>query len=482
MRLLPHSRRGKSLLAGAAWCAACAGWWWVLPVVPRAVMTLPENCRLLGFGPDGETALIRRAVAHFESDRRGKDTPGPVATFLRHAFPVPDSTHRLEYALDLVAVPSAQRLVTFLVDDYKCLDSGQKSADGRSWLFHCDDDLWRVVNVVEQSVTPLAITDSDADRFKSFGLSPDGRYALFRDDRNGFAVILWDVVHNRLHGRLAQYTLPGRVDEQYVTASFSLDSRSLAVLVKDRKDCIQVIEIDSLARISAIPNPVLEEKLALGIMALNPNGDYLAADYQSTKAKPEAKLFCWNLKTGQVVREPIFAVGPTFTRDGLLFAQSITPRLIFYDPKSWTVRFAINFERGTALSTSDDDTIVTAQKMTSETGLIENLAKHLGIKALSAPAPRENVQLIRSANGELVGEINSQFDPSGDRFYSPRSAAKWIPNRPLVAFHSDPYAPQIRIYDIPPRKPFLWFAAGAAILALPIAFVAWRRVRKLRAA
>ena len=38
------------------------------------------------------------------------------------------------------------------------------------------------------------------------------------------------------------------------------------------------------------------------------------------------------------------------------------------------------------------------------------------------------------------------------------------------------------LWDIPPRKSLTWFAAGAALLALPIALVAWRRTRKLRAA
>ena len=36
--------------------------------------------------------------------------------------------------------------------------------------------------------------------------------------------------------------------------------------------------------------------------------------------------------------------------------------------------------------------------------------------------------------------------------------------------------------DAPSGLPFLWFAAGAALLALPIAFLAWRRTRRLRAA
>jgi hypothetical protein len=37
-------------------------------------------------------------------------------------------------------------------------------------------------------------------------------------------------------------------------------------------------------------------------------------------------------------------------------------------------------------------------------------------------------------------------------------------------------------WNVKPGLPLAWFAAGAAFLALPIALVAWRRTRKLRAA
>jgi hypothetical protein len=37
-------------------------------------------------------------------------------------------------------------------------------------------------------------------------------------------------------------------------------------------------------------------------------------------------------------------------------------------------------------------------------------------------------------------------------------------------------------WDIPPRKSLTWLAGGAALLALPIALLASRRVRRLRAA
>jgi hypothetical protein len=43
MPLVPRSRRGTWLLAGVVWLGACAMWWWMLPVVPRAVLQLPQT-------------------------------------------------------------------------------------------------------------------------------------------------------------------------------------------------------------------------------------------------------------------------------------------------------------------------------------------------------------------------------------------------------------------------------------------------------
>jgi hypothetical protein len=39
---------------------------------------------------------------------------------------------------------------------------------------------------------------------------------------------------------------------------------------------------------------------------------------------------------------------------------------------------------------------------------------------------------------------------------------------------------QLEFWDIPPRKPLTWFALAAAVLALPLAGLAWRRSRRLR--
>src|SRR5437870_11650833 len=63
MPLLPRSRRGTWLLSALVWLAACAGFWQFLPAVPRDVVRIPEGFDLLGFGPEGTSALIQRPGA-----------------------------------------------------------------------------------------------------------------------------------------------------------------------------------------------------------------------------------------------------------------------------------------------------------------------------------------------------------------------------------------------------------------------------------
>jgi hypothetical protein len=58
----------------------------------------------------------------------------------------------------------------------------------------------------------------------------------------------------------------------------------------------------------------------------------------------------------------------------------------------------------------------------------------------------------------------------------------WLPNQRAIAVMDERHWGRWRIFDFPIRKSLTWFAAGAAFLAFPIALIARRRVRNLRAA
>jgi hypothetical protein len=79
------------------------------------------------------------------------------------------------------------------------------------------------------------------------------------------------------------------------------------------------------------------------------------------------------------------------------------------------------------------------------------------------------VHLFRTENGDRLGAVFG-------------SGLLWLPGEPAVATYDNDNSSVWRIWDIPPRKSLSWFAAGAALLALPIALLAWRRTRRLRAA
>jgi hypothetical protein len=54
----------------------------------------------------------------------------------------------------------------------------------------------------------------------------------------------------------------------------------------------------------------------------------------------------------------------------------------------------------------------------------------------------------------------------------------WSPDGRTAAFlRNTSAARSVSVWDIPPRKSLTWFAIGAVILALPIAFFAWLRCR-----
>jgi hypothetical protein len=93
------------------------------------------------------------------------------------------------------------------------------------------------------------------------------------------------------------------------------------------------------------------------------------------------------------------------------------------------------------------------------------LAEH-GIPA-PKPSSDSHLELLDTATGRLLLTLpdgNAAFAPDGQSF----------------AFISDGRPGTVELWDIPPRKPLTWFALAAAVLALPLAGLAWRRSHRLR--
>jgi WD40 repeat protein len=120
----------------------------------------------------------------------------------------------------------------------------------------------------------------------------------------------------------------------------------------------------------------------------------------------------------------------------------------------------------------DGRTLALEKPADSTQSLIDKCLRALHLNQFVPPKATERLQLVDIESEKvmfeqgLVGYTKRvQFSPGGGM---------------LVTEEGNTI--RLWFWDLPPRKSLIWFAAGAAILALPIALVAWRRTRKLRAA
>jgi hypothetical protein len=199
MPLLPRSRRGTGLLAGAVWLAACAGLWWAVPVVPRAVMRLPEDMALIGLGPTCTTGLALHA---------------------RSASNLGQSQDSIE----LIEVPSGRRLATLcnVISQLQIMGS----SDRQTWvLFEKDakDAVCHLLKLKEVAADKFQWSDLPANINRAYPLclSSDGRFCAMdsESESNGKGVVIWDLNNNCLHGTQLGIRWP---------VAFSADSRSIA--------------------------------------------------------------------------------------------------------------------------------------------------------------------------------------------------------------------------------------------------------------
>jgi WD40 repeat protein len=115
--------------------------------------------------------------------------------------------------------------------------------------------------------------------------------------------------------------------------------------------------------------------------------------------------------------------------------------------------------------------MIATATLTSTPDTMGTLVRQVGF---NWPLPTEpdfrSVTLISADTGQLTATVRGDAD-----------FARWSRDGSLLAT-VDQDERTIRIWDVPPRQSLAWLAVGAALLALPIALVAWRRTRKLRAA
>jgi WD40 repeat protein len=454
MPLLPRSRRGTLLLAGAVWLTACAGYWWVLPVVPRGVMKLPEWSHLIALGPDSATAIVERLL----TDPRG------------------DPQHRA-HALELLQVPSGRQIAR-LADNCQSVTHAGTSKDGRVsvlYLSRANSTGLLRFDWISRTAQELSIGPIRSGYSWRPALSPDGRFFFFERPGKERTRGIWDVVHDRLGG-----ILPNASSD----FCFAADSRSIAVGSSNRKLQVCVFDLATLAPTATF--------LGVGEHDMQPVG--LTADgvcatlscWYDAKETAHGEFCCWDVSTGrQLYRE---SVGRAHVRCGFKMASVRTVPQIgsgalrFFDFA--TLRWCPHtFECNHCELSPDGQTVLILDPNFSHNPRQE-LVERLRLPLLYEEGGTFRLCAHDGPTGKHLGDIILEWRPRMTvRVGGSPYGLVWSPDGTSVAAASFSYERGTWcLWDIPPRKSLTWFAAGAAMFALPIAMIARRRVRRLRAA
>jgi hypothetical protein len=465
MRLLPRSAKGTWLLAMALWVGLCIGGWNVMPIVPRGTLRLPSDSYLLCFGPNAETALVLRYVL-------------PVAgVIVDH--------HSLE-----VYSTSSENPKEILLQNCGFIQLVGKSADGQTLLlretdvphprlFQIDLPLW--------SIHPLRADMTDASTAQWKPAVPDHQFRVTRDDATK-SLVLWDIMRERRHAVLTGLNPP---------FAFSADGRWFVAGSGDEPiNRISVIDLTTLATRRTLMLPLESPPIEwLRDVALTADGSYAIAEVIGPQESP-GKTLCMNVATGTGcfcgAAGPCGVCGIPVGQHSLVSESSAwsqdVPQLQCFDLDSGTIKWTVPTENRTPWELSPDGQTLALWVVERRLGFFEFLADRTGIGRPFSPKERIGPAFYDAGTGRFLGALPTTahrfLDGHSARWSSP--PMRWAPDGHAVAIghlfvSSDrPNWGEWVVWDYPPRKPPSCFALAAGILALPIAWVARRRVRRLR--
>jgi hypothetical protein len=480
MRMLPRSARGTWLLAAAAWVGGCVALWYALPEVPRATLRLPIDADLVGFGPNGESALTRRDI---------EPNVG---------------------ALDLLELPSGRLLSTFF-ERYRSdwLTILGKSADHRIWLVGADVAPERQIFKLDLAARTV---DALPSRFAELAanwpptLAPNGRICVFPDPIKhaetehlpGYETVVWDVVNNRQRG-----VLPG----PYSQFAFSADGRSVAAEVL-QQDCVRIFDLDSLAVRGTLSAP---SKSFVNRLVVSDDGTRAAVEFSESPSDQHrglnrtfinagpyraelprgglcvqtADLSCFDVVTGKASIRAKLAQSQFAASGRVLIANgggADDEFICAYDTANGRIRYSIPRHPVDEWEVSPDGRTLFHIPDESPIGPVEKIVHSIGLPWPFAPAiGYARAQLYATIDGRHLGSIPARRPKTVDFLESPVMAFRWFPDGQTLATMPDPEHSNVwELWDIPPRKPLTWFALAAVGLALPLAWLAGRRIRHLR--
>jgi hypothetical protein len=332
----------------------------------------------------------------------------------------------------------------------------------------------------------IPLTTTEMDQIPKDRLSPDGRIVAIckppaeaeAGDAKKGGLVLWDTIAKK---RLA--FLPG-LEPPF---AFSDDGRSLAVAVTpDTTGHLAIVDLGTLTtRETQVPISSRDP----GPGCLSDDGSYFARFVFNGRPPfqaDEVDLVCWNVATGRVVvRQWVAQIGmrtygdAAFARGGrylFLFPWAAGDRPIrCYDMADEGRQVARFPQDRNSAGLSPDRRLLWTLKYKETVPLVQRAIQALG---LSRAIPLEDDaygELIDAETGNSRGVVFA-----GANGFTPSPELRWAPDGRSFAVPNPPDANLWHVWDVPPRKPLTWLALAAAILALPLAGLAWRRSRRLR--
>jgi hypothetical protein len=452
--------KGTWLLAAAAWVGTCALVDLALPVVPRAYLHLPADSDVVGLGPNAELALVRRDV---------------------WLTPKKDDDGRM--ALELFDVVAGKSVTTLLDPCGQIWLSGQ-SSDGQTWLLQRHGDLPRLFrfDLPNRSLHPLS-APLDYPDIACEAMSKDGRLCVLSDKSKG-SLILWDTTDDRRHAELPGLGPPIAV---------SADGRSLvAASSGSGEKRILVVDLATLAtRFAANFKP---DQLTTHCTA-DISSDGLYASLTENTYGLNFQAHCWNV----VANKKCFGRGtPRHGEIGRLVGRnSLIVESANDEPEKtlqWVnldtgqMKKAVPIDRWAPWGVSPTSETVVLWVKAEQASAVKRMVERVGIRWPFSTNERIGPTFFDAHSGNYLGSIPPQWQaayvPDHFKWWSP--PMRWSPDGQFMAIgdHRDPTNPEggreWQLWDVPPRKSLIWFALAAAILALPIAWLARRRVRRLR--
>jgi WD40 repeat protein len=352
------------------------------------------------------------------------------------------------------------------------------SPDGRSVLVRTGPDFdngpMRIYDALSgklrTTLPPDHLFHGEPARF-----SPDGRWLAYADWREKTGVRIWDTTLDR------EQAAPDGVMPPW---AFSPDSRWLAYGVREGKHSptrVVVWDVRSVQTVRSLPLPSGRD---LSDLRFSPNGEVLVTRSEdfSKRAGPGSPpanvlYYGWEVATGR----------ERFRRaeTGLTFFPLQAPWFAIDDDRGPLRRFT--FATGNECGHYDHPPVNAemwdsgmspdGRCLASGTYEYSRLMLWLNDNVLKRPQEqfiRERVKIADVENGRMLAILPAEFDwkrrDGGERMLFSSDSS-------MFGLMTDA---DIEIWDIPPRKPLTWFALAAAVLALPLAGLAWRRSRRLR--